>query len=74
MEKALEDVNQGLSVRTFAKKCGIPRATLQFKLKHPEIKSTNRPHPYLTTEEEKQLQDWLCEMGRRDFLEMLKIY
>lgn len=67
LDKALENVSQGISVRTAAQKYGIPRATLQFKLKHPDSKSEFGPEPYLTREEEKQLEEWLCDMGKRGF-------
>lgn len=65
LDNALEDINQGIPIRVAAKKYGIPRATLQFKLKNPDSKHEFGPNPYLTTDEEKHLEDWICEMGRR---------
>lgn len=52
-EKALREIKNGSgSLRSIAKKYGIPRATLQFKLKNPDCKTTFGPSPVLTIDEE----------------------
>lgn len=67
LEKALEDVNRGLPVRAVAKKYSIPRATIHFKIKNPATKSNFGPLPFLATEKEKLLEEWIFDMGRRGF-------
>lgn len=53
LENALSDIQNGTeSYRTAGKKYGIPKSTLEFKLKHPGHKETLGPSPILTSEEE----------------------
>nr|CAH7736446.1 unnamed protein product [Callosobruchus chinensis] len=57
LENALRDIQNGTeSYRTAKKKYGIPKSTLEFKLKHPGHKETLGPSPVLTLEEEALLK------------------
>ncbi|KAK9681226.1 Tc5 transposase DNA-binding domain [Popillia japonica] len=49
------------------KKYGIPKSTLEFKIKHPGHKDTLRPSPVLTTEEECALVRWIQETASKGF-------
>nr|CAH7743641.1 unnamed protein product [Callosobruchus chinensis] len=60
LENALRDIQNGTeSYRTAEKKYGIPKSTLEFKLKHPGHKETLGPSPVLTLEEEALLVSWI---------------
>lgn len=56
VEPAVNDVKTGqLSLRTAAKKYGVPKSTIEFKLKNPGHKDTCGPSPILTAREESVL-------------------
>lgn len=56
MEAALKEMqNDGTSLRAVAKKYGVPRSSLQFRLKNPGHKETCGPCPVLSTDEERTL-------------------
>ncbi|KAJ8981081.1 hypothetical protein NQ317_015304 [Molorchus minor] len=50
-----------------AQKYGIPKSTISFRNRNPEIKDTFGPAPILTFEEETKLVKWISEMGKRGF-------
>jgi hypothetical protein len=62
MEAAIQELqsNPEPSVRAVAKKYGIPRTSLQFKLKNPGNKETFGPLPVVSHDEEKTLVRWRC--------------
>lgn len=56
IDTAITDIRiNSLSLRAAAKKYGIPKSTLEFKLKHPGHKTTCGPSPILNGEEELEL-------------------
>jgi len=57
MEATIQEIqsNPELSLRAVAKKYGISRRGLQFKLKNPEHKEPFGPSPVLSHEEEQTL-------------------
>uniref|UniRef100_A0A6P7FDU2 Uncharacterized protein LOC114327213 n=1 Tax=Diabrotica virgifera virgifera TaxID=50390 RepID=A0A6P7FDU2_DIAVI len=66
--EAVKDVQNGTeSYRTAEKKYGIPKSTIEFKLKHPEHKYTLGPSPILTCEEENTLVRWIQETASKGF-------
>ncbi|XP_050505298.1 uncharacterized protein LOC126878438 [Diabrotica virgifera virgifera] len=66
--EAVKDVQNGTeSYRTAEKKYGIPKSTIEFKLKHPEHKDTLGPSPILTCEEENTLVRWIQETASKGF-------
>lgn len=68
LDEALGKINtKTMSLRAVAKRYNIPRATLQFKLKNPTSKSQFGPTPYLTSEEENTIEEWLVKMARKAF-------
>ncbi|KAL1498417.1 hypothetical protein ABEB36_009223 [Hypothenemus hampei] len=68
MECAIKDVNNNaVSLRAAAKKYGVPKSTLEFKLKNPDHKDTCGPSPILTLREESQLAKWIEELALRGF-------
>lgn len=68
MDAALAEIQQhGGKLRATAKKYGVPKSTLLFKLKNPGHKETFGPRPILTTEEENMLDNWIVELGRKGF-------
>ena len=56
MEAAIQELqsNHELSLTAVAKKYGIPRTSLQFKLKNPGHKGSFGPSPVLSHEEEQR--------------------
>lgn len=64
---ALKEINEGGKIREIARKYGIPKSTLHFKLKNPTHKTTFGPAPILTVEEEQLLVFWIKEMMRKGF-------
>nr|CAH7753587.1 unnamed protein product [Callosobruchus chinensis] len=68
LENALRDIQNGTeSYRTAEKKYGIPKSTLEFKLKHPGHKETLGPSPVLTLEEEALLVSWIRDNASKGF-------
>jgi hypothetical protein len=56
MEAALQEMQcDGNTLRAVAKKYGVPRSSLQFKIKNPGHKKTCGPPPVLSNEEESTL-------------------
>nr|CAH7741106.1 unnamed protein product [Callosobruchus chinensis] len=68
LENALRDIQNGTeSYRTAEKKYGIPKSTLESKLKHPGHKETLGPSPVLTLEEEALLVTWIRDNASKGF-------
>lgn len=67
LESAITDVQNGLSKKAAAKKYGVPRATIQFRLSTKFVKSSCGPSTVLTTEEESLLEDWITKCARKGF-------
>lgn len=66
--RALLDFQNGQgSLRSIAKRYGIPRATLQFKLKNPACKTAFGPSPVLTEVEENTIVRWITELAQKGF-------
>ena len=62
--KAIGDIRGGVSLREAAKVYGIPRSTLNDKLRgKTPIETTQGPSPILTTEEEDMLVEWAKTMN-----------
>lgn len=55
-EPAIKEVKEGKSIRGTAKKYGLPKSTLEFKLKNPGHKDTCGPSSILSSEEETLLE------------------
>lgn len=56
MESAINEVkNNEILLRAAAKKYGVPKSTLEFKLKNPGHKETCGPYPILTVGKELEL-------------------
>lgn len=57
MELAINEVKaKTMGLRAAAKKYGVPKSTLEFKVKNPGPKETCGPSPILTFREEFQLE------------------
>lgn len=68
MEAAIVDFQQnGGNLRATAKKYGVPKSTLSFKLKNPGHKETFGPRPVLNIEEENILVNWITQLARKGF-------
>ena len=62
MVKAITLVEQGMSIRCAAEKCGVPRSTLHDREIQQGTKSG--PDPYLTMEEEEELSSFLVKCAK----------
>lgn len=63
LESAMTDIqNGGLSKKSAAKKYGVTRATIQFRLSTKFVKSSCGPSIVLTSEEESLLEDWITKI------------
>lgn len=60
-------LNEGISVRQAAKKYGLPRSTIQFKIKNPGSKFKSGPDPVLTSTEEDALCSFILNLAKRGF-------
>ncbi|CAH1966946.1 unnamed protein product [Acanthoscelides obtectus] len=68
MYLAIQEVkNSNMSYRAAANKYGIPKSTLEFKIKNPGHKNTCGPSPVLSTKEEYELIEWIKELASRGF-------
>lgn len=67
IQKALEEVKQGMPKKTVAKKFGIPRSTLQFRLSSKFKKIRHGPDTYLTEDEETVIVSWILDSCRKGF-------
>ena len=67
LSRAILAIKNGLPKKTAAKKYGIPRATLQFRLSTKFTKHTHGPEPFLTKDEEDTLEKWILESYRKGF-------
>ncbi|XP_067004498.2 uncharacterized protein [Anabrus simplex] len=67
LEAAVLDVKNGVSKKAAARKHGIPRATLQFRLSDRFQKTERGPAPILTHDEESLLVKWLLECSKKGF-------
>lgn len=68
MENAIEDVQRGLPVSTAAKKYGVPRITLLYKVrgKTPRKRQVG-PNSYLSEEHEQTLVKWIMDIAKARF-------
>lgn len=64
MEKAVEAVRAGMSIKSAAQRFGVPRSTLSDKV-HNRYPVTPKPRTILTTDEENKLEEWLTVSSRR---------
>lgn len=60
-------LNDGLSKKAAAKKFGVSRSTLQFRLKNLNGKTSCGPAFVLSDKEEKLLQTWIVESCKKGF-------
>lgn len=68
LEAAIKDVTSGvLSKKAAAKKYGVPRATIQFRLSKNFKKTSCGPNTVLSEEEEELLAKWITECGKKGF-------
>lgn len=67
LNKAIEEVNNGMPKRTACKKYKIPRATLQFRFSEKFTKSSHGPSPILSSQEEDLLVNWINDCQRKGF-------
>ncbi|KAF8792530.1 uncharacterized protein LOC129969677 [Argiope bruennichi] len=67
LDQALEELRNNGSLREVAKKYGIPKSTLHFKLKNPGHKTTLGPSTILSVEEEAFLENWILELNKKGF-------
>lgn len=67
LQKALSEIKSGSSKKTIAKKYGIPRSTLQFRLSSKFRKVEKGPNTYLTQDEEAKLASWIIESHKKGF-------
>lgn len=67
LQKAIDEVQNGIPQRVVSKKYKIPRATLQFRVSDKFVKPTHGPTPILTIEEEVLLVNWIKECHRKGF-------
>lgn len=67
LDAALEDIRNGMSKKAAAKKHGVPRSTLQFRLSSKFTKKELGPPPILTNEEEDILEKWVHDCCRKGF-------
>ena len=65
MDKAITAVERGTSVRKAAEMFGVPRSTLHDHISGKvELYAKQGPKPYLTTEEEEELANFLLRCAR----------
>lgn len=55
------------NLREIARKYGVPKSTLHFKLKNQDHKTSFGPRPVLTEEEESVLELWIKRLMRKGF-------
>ncbi|XP_041973215.1 uncharacterized protein LOC121728940 isoform X2 [Aricia agestis] len=67
LKLAVEEAKKTRKIREVARKYGIPKSTLYFKLKNPGHKTSRGPPPILTNEEEETLEKWILETSRKGF-------
>lgn len=67
VQKALQDIKSGESKKSTARKYGIPRSTLQFRLSQKFKKVRKGPATYLTATEETLLNEWIIDSQRKGF-------
>lgn len=67
LEAALADVRNGMAKSAAAKKHGVPRSTIQFRLGNKFSTEELGPPPILTKEEETTLENWIVECCRKGF-------
>nr|XP_053614254.1 uncharacterized protein LOC128677433 [Plodia interpunctella] len=62
----LEESNKP-KIREIARKYGVPKSTLHYKLKNPDHKTSFGPRPVLTENEESILELWIKRLMRKGF-------
>jgi hypothetical protein len=68
MDNALNFIQEeNGSIREASKKFGIPRSSIQFKIRNPNTKFKSGPDPVLTESEEKELSDFIIKLAKLGF-------
>ena len=69
LQKALEEVRNGAKIRKTCKTYGVPRATLQDRLKGRIVEKPRQmgPDPYLGLENEKKIVGWIINIAKCGF-------
>lgn len=67
LERALEAIQKGMSKREASKRFGVPRGTLQFRLRGNITKTRPGPPTVLSNAEEDTLVEWIIESSRKGF-------
>lgn len=67
VEEAIRAKEAGLSYREVESKYGVPKSTIEFKLKHPGHRDTCGPATILRENEEQSLEKWILELARKGF-------
>lgn len=65
LNAAIFEVKNGASTNSVARKYGIPRSTIQFRMSGKFIKAGKGPSSYMTNEEEQEILDWITECSNR---------
>lgn len=67
LEECLKAVSDGMPIKTASRKFGVPRSTLQFRLKHPDCKKNGVGPAPIIAEEEPQLVEWILRCAEKGF-------
>lgn len=67
MQSALSNIRAGLSIHKASKEFKIPRGTLQNRIHNRTKKARKGPETVLTSDEEKQIVDWLVANHLKGF-------
>lgn len=69
LRKALEEVKNGAKIRETCRAYGVPRSTLQDRIKGRVSDKPRKmgPDPFLTLESEKRIVDWLIQLAKCGF-------
>lgn len=67
IEKALDEIRSGAAIKSTARKFGLPRSTLQFRLSQKFKKTRPGPVTVLTSKEENLIENWIIECARKGF-------
>lgn len=67
IDQAVKYVQDGGCKSTAAKIFGVPRSTIQFKIKNPDTKFKSGPDPVLNADEELTLENWIIQLAKQGF-------
>uniref|UniRef100_T1HGR0 HTH psq-type domain-containing protein n=1 Tax=Rhodnius prolixus TaxID=13249 RepID=T1HGR0_RHOPR len=67
IQDALEDIGRGSSVVSAARRHGVPRITLLYKVNGKIKKNRMGPNPILSQEEENILVNWIGTLAKAGF-------